>query len=94
MQTFVLFMLLNIERIQEAPFNVFAYILIIYKAVLLSASGCTASGTDEATFLINQCLISAVRTFFAFSFRSVLHIFLQRTFYTILPGIDVFAVQL
>ncbi len=33
MQTFVLIMLLNIERSQEAPFNAFAYILIIYRFV-------------------------------------------------------------
>lgn len=38
--------------------------------------------------------MTAVRTFHSLGFSSVLYIFFQGAFYTILPGIDVFAVQL
>ena len=60
----------------------------------LSAAGCTASGADETTFLIDKGFVAAVRAFLSFGFRSVLDIFLQCTFYTVFPSIDVFAIQL
>ena len=60
----------------------------------LSAAGCTASGADETTFLIDKGFVAAVRAFLAFGFRSVRYVFLQCAFHAVLPGVDVLAVQL
>ena len=61
---------------------------------MLTASGSTASGTDQTAFLVDQSFITAIRAFLSFGFRSVLNIFLQCTFYTVLPSVDALAVQL
>ena len=55
---------------------------------MLTASGSTASGTDQTAFLIDQSFITAIRAFLSFGFRSVLNIFLHCTFYTVLPSVD------
>ena len=51
----------------------------------LSAAGCTASGADETTFLVDKCLMSAIRAFLAFCLRTVRQVFLQSAFHTVLP---------
>ncbi len=60
----------------------------------LSAAGCTASGADETTFLIDKGFVAAVRAFLAFGLCAVCDVLLQSAFHTVFPGIDVFAVQL
>jgi len=59
----------------------------------LSATRCTAAGTDEATFLVNQGFVATVRTFLALGFGAVQYVFLQGAFYTVLPSVDAFAIQ-
>lgn len=66
----------------------------ISQVCCLSAAGRSASLADQTAFLVNQGFMTAVRTFHSLRFSSVLYIFFQGAFYTILPGIDVFAVQL
>ena len=63
-------------------------------AVGLSTARSSARLADEATFLVNQCFVTAVGALLAFGFRAVLDVFLQGAFHTVLPGVDVFAVQL
>ena len=46
-------------------------------AVGLSTAGSSARLADEATFLVNQCFVTAVGAFLAFGFRAVLDVFLQ-----------------
>ena len=58
------------------------------------ATGCTAGGADKAAFLINQCLVAAIRAFLTFGCGAVRNVFLQGTFHAVFPGIDVLAVQL
>ena len=63
-------------------------------AARLSAAGSTASLADEAAFLVDEALIAAVGTFLTLGLCAVEHIFFQGTFYTVFPGVDVFAVKL
>ena len=51
-------------------------------------------GLSLIHILVNQCFVTAVGAFLAFGFRAVLDVFLQGAFHTVLPGVDVFAVQL
>ena len=62
-------------------------------AVGLSTAGSSARLADEATFLVNQCFVTAVGAFLAFGFRAVRDVFLQGTFHTVFPRVDVFALQ-
>ena len=50
--------------------------------------------TDEATLLVNQCLVTTVRTLLTLGFCSVLNVFLQGTFHTVLPRVDALAIEL
>jgi hypothetical protein len=60
----------------------------------LSASGGTAVLANQATFLVYQRFLTAVRALLAFGLCTVDDIFLQGAFYTVLPGVDAFAIQL
>ena len=60
----------------------------------LSAAGCTASGADETTFLIDKGFVAAVQAFLAFGLCAVCDVLLQSAFHTVLPSIDVFAIQI
>ena len=63
-------------------------------AARLSAAGSTAGLADETAFLVDESLVAAVGTFLTLGLCAVEPIFFQRTFYTVVPGVDVFAVNL
>ena len=63
-------------------------------AVRLSAAGSTAGLADETAFLVDESFVATVGAFLALGFGAVEHIFLQSTFHTIFPSVDVLAVEL
>ena len=60
----------------------------------LTTTGSAAIFANQAAFLIYQCFLIAVRALLAFCLGTVDYVFLQGTFYTILPSVDVFTIQL
>ena len=50
--------------------------------------------TDEASFLIYQRFMTAVRAFHTFGFRAVRDVFLQGAFHAVFPSVDTLALQL
>ena len=59
----------------------------------LTATRSAAIGTNQTTFLIDERLLTTVRTGLSLGNRTVGQVFLQCTLNTVLPGIDGLIVQ-
>ena len=81
----------NITIVQ---FHKHILMLEIQQRQLLSTAAGSAIGADEATFLVDQRLLSAHGAFLSCSLGAIDNIFLQGTFHTVLPCIDALVFEL
>ena len=60
----------------------------------LSAAAGTTVLAYQAALLIDECLLTAIRTLLPLGLSTIHNIFLKRTLHTVLPSIDALALEL